>query len=190
MPDDSAREEPPADDSAEPTPESPEEMLGALLNPAPAEEAPIPPEDYDPRLRQDEIKRFARPEDLPVDEPAASRLQERALSDVARRFIDMRNQAATLADLLNKEEISFEEYQRLLYEAMAQDEAGVWWMIDAENDDWYRHDAERNQWEVDYPSAPARVRASTRRALQGRRDADRLRNARVFGSALGWRSHL
>ena len=69
----------------------------------------------------------------------------------------MQNQAATLADLLNKEEISFEDYQRLLYEAMVQDEGGVWWMIDAENEDWYRHDPDRNQWEVDYPGRAARI---------------------------------
>jgi len=36
MPDDPSREKPPADDNAEPPPESPEEMMGALLNPAPA----------------------------------------------------------------------------------------------------------------------------------------------------------
>ncbi|MDE2855267.1 MAG: transglycosylase domain-containing protein [Chloroflexota bacterium] len=155
MPDDPTREKPPADDPAEPTPKSPEEMMSALLNPAPSAEAPRPPEDYDAHLGEDEAKRYARPEDLPVEREAkpAADLVEPAISEAARPFIDMRNQAATLADLLNKEEISFEDYQRLLYEAMAQDEGGFWWMIDAENDDWYRHDPERKQWVVDYPAA-------------------------------------
>jgi len=153
MPDDPSREKPPADDNAEPPPESPEEMMGALLNPAPAERKPAPPEDYDPN--QGSAKRQARPEDLPVDErqPDAPDPRDRAISQAAQRFIDMQNQAATLADLLNKEEISFDEYQRLLYDAMVQDEDGAWWMIDAENEDWYRHDADRNQWIVDYPPA-------------------------------------
>ena len=155
MPDDPAREKPPADESAEPTPKSPEEMMGALLNPAPADDEPTPPEDYDPQLSEDEIKRYARPEDLPVEseQPPAPKALDPAIREVAQRFIEMRNQAATLADLLDKEEISFEDYQRLLYEAMVQDEGGVWWMIDAENEDWYRHDPDRNQWEVDYPAA-------------------------------------
>jgi len=159
MPDNRPREEGPSDQPAEPAPESPEEMMGALLNPAPADkEAPRPPEDYDSHLSGDELKRYARPEDLPVGErqpsaPAAPKQDERAHSEVAQRFIDMRNQAATLADLLSKEEISFEDYQRLLYDAMVQDEGGVWWMIDAENEDWYRHDPERDQWTVGYPDA-------------------------------------
>lgn len=156
MPDDPAKEKPPADDSAAPAPKSPEEMMGALLNPPAAEDEPAPPEDYSARLHPDDIKRFARPEDLPLDNeqaPAPAAPVGAAVSEVAQRFLDMRNQAATLADLLNKEEISFEDYQRLLYEAMVQDEQGIWWMIDAENEDWYRHDPDRNQWEVDYPAA-------------------------------------
>lgn len=152
MPDDPSPAKPPADDKAEP-PKSPEEMMGALLNPAPADDKPAPPEDYDPNLGSDQ--RHARPEDLPVDErqPTAPDPPEPEVSQAAQRFIDMQNQAATLADLLNKEEISFDEYQRLLYEAMVQDEDGSWWMIDAENEDWYRHDPDRNQWVVDYPPA-------------------------------------
>ena len=34
-----------------------------------------------------------------------------------------------------------------------QDEQGVWWMLDAENDEWYRHDPLSNQWELDFPPA-------------------------------------
>ena len=153
MPDDPSREKPPADDKAEPPPKSPEEMMGALLNPAPAEKKPAPPEDYDPNPGG--AQRHARPEDLPVDErqPKSPDPRDREITQAAQRFIDMQNQAATLADLLNKEEISFDEYQRLLYDAMVQDENGVWWMIDAENEDWYRHDPDRNQWIVDYPPA-------------------------------------
>ena len=158
MPDDPTRGKPPADDSAEPKPASPEEMMGSLLKPAPAGDAPAPPEDYDPNLGEGERKRYARPEDLPVGDgqppaPDSPAPLDPAVSQVAQRFIEMQNQAATLADLLKREEISFEDYQRLLYEAMVQDEAGVWWMIDAENEDWYRHNPDRNQWEVDYPAA-------------------------------------
>ncbi|MDE2635410.1 MAG: transglycosylase domain-containing protein [Chloroflexota bacterium] len=158
MPDDPAREKPPADEPAEPAPISPEEMMGALLDPAPTANEPMPPEDYDSHLSAGAVKRYARPEDLPIDDeqPPAPDARDRdngAESEVARRFIEMQNQAATLADLLNKEEINFEDYQRLLYEAMVQDEQGVWWMIDAENEDWYRHDPDRNQWEVGYPAA-------------------------------------
>ena len=158
MPDDPAREKPPADEPVEPAPKSPEEMMGALLKPAPTDNTPMPPEDYDSHLSADAAKRPARPEDMPIDDekaatPGASDQSGGAPSEVARRFIEMQNQAATLADLLKKEEISFEDYQRLLYEGMVQDEQGVWWMIDAENEDWYRHDPERNQWEVDYPAA-------------------------------------
>ena len=159
MPDDPTREKPPANDRAAPTPESPEEMMGALLKPAQPDNEPAPPEDYDSHLGESQAKRKARPEDLPVDErqPKALEPRDRAVGEVAQRFKDMRNQAATLADLLSKEEISFEDYQRLLYDAMVQDEAGVWWMIDAENGDWYRHDPDRNQWKVDYPAALRQV---------------------------------
>ena len=158
MPDDPAREPPPGEDSAEPAPKSPEEMMGALLNPAPNADEPAPPEDYDAHLGASALKRPARPEDLPLDHeqppaPDAAAPKEPAISEAARRFIDMRNQAATLADLLNKEEISFEDYQRLLYDAMVRDEQGIWWMIDAENEEWYRHDPDRNQWDVGYPAA-------------------------------------
>ena len=38
---------------------------------------------------------------------------------------------------------------------MVQDEQGIWWMIDAENDEWYRHDPVSNQWVIDFP-APLR----------------------------------
>ena len=156
MPDDRLRKKPPADQAPDQAPKSPEEMMGALLHPSQADDAaPGPPEDYDPRRSEDERKRYARPEDLPVDaEPnAAPDSPARARSEAAQRFIDMRNQAATLAEMLSKEEISFDDYQRLLYDAMVQDDDGLWWMIDAENEDWYRHDPERDQWTVGYPDA-------------------------------------
>ena len=169
MPDDRAREKPPADEAGEPTPKSPEEMMGALLNPAKPVDEPARPEDYDSHLSPDLIKRYARPEDLPLENepPEKAEALDPAIAEAAKRFIDMRNQAATLADLLNKEEISFEDYQRLLYEAMTQDEHGLWWMIDAENDDWYRHDPERNQWEVDYPNALREYERNQRDAFDG-----------------------
>ncbi len=132
MPDDPTREKPPAD-------QAPEDMMGRLADPA-NDDLP-PPEDFPA------AQRHARPEDQPQAAAAA------AASAAAQPFLDMQNRAATLAELLSKEEISFEDYRRALYDAMVQDAAGAWWMIDAENEEWYRHDAERNQWEVAYPAA-------------------------------------
>ena len=144
MPDEPTRDKPAEQDE----PKSPEEMMGALLRDGSgADEELPPPEDFAPA---GDLRRFARPEDELAGgaEPPAIEI-----SAVAQGFLNMQNQAATLADLLSKEEISFEDYQRLLYEAMVQDEQGLWWMIDAENNEWYRHDPVSNQWEVDYPPA-------------------------------------
>ncbi len=141
MPDDPTRDNLPTDDA----PKSPEEMMQSLLNDASADDELPPPEEY---ASADDVQRFSRPEDGPAPE-----LVEIEVSEVAKRFLDMQNQAATLAELLSKEEITFEDYQRLLYEAMVQDEQGIWWMIDAENEEWYRHDSLSNQWEIDYPEA-------------------------------------
>ena len=138
MPDDLNPDKPPED-------ESPEEMMGAIINRADGDDLP-PPEDFAQAPGREDEQRFARPKD---EAPAA----QPKISPVAQRFIDMRNQAATLAAMLNKEEISFDDYQRLLYEAMVQDEQGFWWMIDAENDEWYRHDPQSNQWQTAYPAA-------------------------------------
>ena len=146
MPDDQPRDKPHADD----TPESPEEMMQSLLKDASEADALPPPEDFSPSSRDADIKRFSRPEDEPAAVPEQS---QPVISEVAKRFLDMQNQAATLTELLNKEEIKFEEYQRLLYDAMVQDDQGIWWMIDAENEEWYRHNTVNNQWETDYPSA-------------------------------------
>ena len=166
MPDDSVIRPLDGDEPDEPSPPvtpAPEEMLGALLdadaqpealappedflNEKPDSPAPTPPEDIEPVAESLPAPRAA--DTLP---PMRPQLDPR-LRQVAERFIRMSNQAATYADMLSKEEISFEEYQRLLYEGMVQDEAGSWWMIDAENDQWYRHDSESNQWLEDYPAA-------------------------------------
>ena len=146
MPNDQPRDKPHADD----TPESPEEMMQSLLKDASEADDLPPPEDFAPAPGADDIERFARPEDEP---PAVPESHEPAISEIAQRFLDMQNQAATLTELLNKEEIKFEDYQRLLYDAMVQDEQGIWWMIDAENEEWYRHNPVNNQWETDYPAA-------------------------------------
>ena len=156
MPDEPRRGKPAKKDELQ----SPEEMMGALLRDASAADDELPPpEDFAPAA---DLRRFARPED---ELPQRAEPAEVEISEVAQRFLAMQNQAATLADLLRKEEISFEDYQRLLYEAMAQDEQGVWWMIDAENDEWYRHDPLSNQWELDFPSA-------LRELERARRDPD------------------
>lgn len=139
MPDDNKRETPPAD-------QAPEEMMGAISSSPAAEDLP-PPEDYAPAPSPEDIQRYARPEDDPPQSPPA----QVEVSEIAQRFLAMQNQAATLTELLNKEEITFEDYQRLLYDAMVQDEQGFWWMIDAENAEWYRHNPLSNQWETDYP---------------------------------------
>ncbi|MCY4017997.1 MAG: transglycosylase domain-containing protein [Chloroflexi bacterium] len=165
MPDEPVK--PPADDnSTEDAPLSPEEMMGRMLHSAPEPDPTPPPEDYLGSPPKAELPAPAPPEDLdatsppvaePEDEPATlppprPQINPR-LREAAERFIKMQNQAATLTDMLQSEEISFEEYQRLLYDSMAQDEDGAWWMIDPENQQWYRHDSGKNEWVIDYPAA-------------------------------------
>ena len=168
MPDDSVirpLDEGEPDDSSAPKTPAPEEMMGAMLDADTQQESPAPPEDFLEDASDPPAPQAAPPEDIessPEPEPVPSaghtlppmrpQLDPR-LRQVAERFIKMENQAATYADMLNNQEISFEEYQRLLYEGMVQDEAGSWWMIDAENEQWYRHDPESNQWLEDYPAA-------------------------------------
>ena len=167
MPDDPAKT-PAENNETEDAPLSPEEMMGRILKPQgeaaetpppedfltdPAEaetQPPAPPEDTDMTAAREESR---APEAMPPP-PPRPQLDPR-VREAADRFLQMSNQAATLTDMLNNEEITFEEYQRLLYEKMVQDEAGNWWMIDAENEQWYRHDAADNQWVVDYPAALA-----------------------------------
>ena len=144
MPDQQKRDEPQSHD----LPPSPEEMMGSLLKPESANDELPPPEDFDAASQRLEAEPIARPEDLAQE----ARIERAPPAEVAR-LLAMQNQAATLAELLSKEEISFEDYQRLLHEAMTQDDAGFWWMIDAENDEWYRHNPLSNQWEIDYPAA-------------------------------------
>ena len=165
MPDDPVN--PPADDnSAEDAPLSPEEMMQRMLNPQPEPDVPLPPEDYLAQSPAAEEQAPAPPESLGVKSPPVAEAEKSAetlppprpvidprIRDAAERFIKMQNQAATLTDMLNSEEISFQEYQRLLYDSMVQDEAGAWWMIDAENEQWYRHDSGNNEWVIDYPAA-------------------------------------
>lgn len=85
------------------------------------------------------------PQPTPVLDP-----QTQATAD---RFQTMQNQVATLNFRYKNEEMSYEEYQRLLYENMVQDDNGIWWMIGADSDNWYRHNTETNGWEEDYPPA-------------------------------------
>ncbi|MCY4071745.1 MAG: transglycosylase domain-containing protein [Chloroflexi bacterium] len=164
MPDDPVK--PPADDdSTEDAPLSPEEMMQRMLNPEPEPTEPPPPEDYLGPPLEVEASAPTPPEDLDVTPPPAAEGEESAeappprpqiepgLRQAAESFIKMQNQAATLTDMLKSEEISFEEYQRLLYDSMTQDGDGVWWMIDPENEQWYRHDSGENEWVIDYPAA-------------------------------------
>jgi membrane peptidoglycan carboxypeptidase len=69
----------------------------------------------------------------------------------AQRFQTMQNQVATLNFRYQNEEMDYEEYQRLLYENMVQDDNGIWWMIGADSNNWYRHNVTTNEWEEDYP---------------------------------------
>jgi len=73
--------------------------------------------------------------------------------EYAEQFRNVQNQVATLTNMYNNEEMSYDEYQRLLYENMAQDENGIWWMIGPDTNTWYRHNPETNAWEEDYPPA-------------------------------------
>ena len=116
-------------------PVSPEEMMQRMLNPEP--EPLGPPEDHLPSA--------AEPPPPPPLEPRSQA--------AAAPFIALRDAAARLVALLDNDEISFDEYQRQLADDMLQDEAGVWWMIDAENDQWYRHDSAAQEWLIDYPEA-------------------------------------
>ena len=150
------------DDSS---PLTPEEMLQSILKPKPAASSSgtlAPPEDSpalsspprDPDLARPEDLQFARQSDAESDE--AETLVEpvpAAVAKDAERFIAMRDQAAAWTDRLNSQEITFDEYQRRLYDAMVQDYDGIWWMIDAENEQWYRHNPDSNQWEEDEPAA-------------------------------------
>ena len=163
MPDDPVKR--PLDEDEAPDAPAPEEMMHAVLSGEPEPEPLVPPEDYlseaaaGPESAQTPpgpAQSLSVPEPIEgADEslpPPRPQLDKR-LRIVAERFIKMQNQAATYTDMLNNEEISFEEYQQLLYDSMAQDENGNWWMIDAENEQWYCHNPESNQWDADYPHA-------------------------------------
>ncbi len=90
--------------------------------------------------------------------PLPAQQQQTAYIDPQTRefgesFRNTQNQVATLTAMYNNEEMTYDEYQRLLYENMVQDENGVWWMIGASSDTWYRHNVQTNDWEEDYPPA-------------------------------------
>jgi len=91
-------------------------------------------------------------EPLVTQQPAVPMLDAQTRA-TAQRFQNMQNQVATLNFRYQNEEMDYEEYQRLLYENMVQDENGVWWMIGADSNNWYRHNTETNGWEEDYPPA-------------------------------------
>ena len=95
------------------------------------------------------------------------------LREAAERLTAMRNQAAALTDLLNNQEITFDEYQDRLYDAMVQDEAGMWWVIDAENEQWYCHNPDSNQWEEDDPAALHELERYNRAAAAYERESFR-----------------
>lgn len=148
-------------EDADSPPPSPEEMMQDLLRALPDEDELPPPEDFAPAAEVVQPEPPVRPED---SAPQTSPEPAQEVPEAVARLLAMQNQAATLSELLSKEEISFEEYQRLLHEAMVQDDDGIWWMIDAENDDWYRHDAQKNEWEVSYPPALREFEAAQRPA--------------------------
>ena len=142
-------------DSGQESP-SPEEMMQRLLDRQPGSQRLGPPEDVQSAAIKSQAQPMSRPEDLApiVEAPADAQPRlDPLVQEAAQRLIKMRNQAATLADLLDKREISFDDYERLLLESMVQDESGVWWMIDADNDQWYRHDPSQKEWLEDFPHA-------------------------------------
>lgn len=89
---------------------------------------------------------------LDMQQPAVPTLDPQT-REVAERFQNVENQVATLNFRYQNEEMTYDDYQRLLYENMVQDENGIWWMIGADSDNWYRHDPPTNQWEEDTPQA-------------------------------------
>ena len=117
----------------------PEEMSDALKGHDPQPNLP-PPEDFSSAAPSP----APRPENLPQAPLAA---------DPAQAFHALRQQALTLAESLRKGDISFEQYQRRLMDAMVPDEQGNWWILDAVKDEWYRHDNASQQWVVDHPPA-------------------------------------
>lgn len=170
------------DDSPSLTPEEMLQSILKPKQAAASSETLAPPEDSPALSSQPPNPDLARPEDLQFarrsdteseanvplaaekesSRAAAAKSDEAdtlveplppAVAEEAERFIAMRDQAAAWTDRLNNQEITFAEYQRRLYDAMVQDEAGIWWMIDAENEQWYRHNPDSNQWEEDEPAA-------------------------------------
>ena len=75
------------------------------------------------------------------------------IREYGEAFKKAQNQFAVVRNMYNNEEMSFDDYQRSLYENMVQDENGVWWTVNAENGRWNRHDTVANQWVDDYPPA-------------------------------------
>ena len=142
------KDDSPAAKQSDQPPLTPEEMLPSILDLPTESETLLPPEDFLADPSQSEDPALARPEDFQFDAPPAPHLLE-----AAQPFITMQNQAAAWTDRLNSREISFDEYRRLLYESMVQDADGAWWMIDAENEQWYRHDSDSGQWEEAVPAA-------------------------------------
>lgn len=84
----------------------------------------------------------------------------------AQKFRDVQRQVATLNRLYQDEAMSYDDYQRQLYENMVQDENGVWWMIGANSDKWYRHNTTSNEWEEGYPPSLMELE-QYERAMQG-----------------------
>ncbi len=164
----------------EATPPSPEEMMGSMLKSGAQNDELPPPEDFDASNAGAAKQQLARPEDLAHKSSAEP---SPPLPAEVARLLAMQNQAATLSELLDKEEISFEDYQRLLHEAMVQDDDGNWWMIDAENDDWYRHNPLSNQWEIDYPVA-LREYEQSRQSPEGDQNMLQSEGAPAAGDAI------
>lgn len=87
--------------------------------------------------------------------------------EVANRFRNMQNQVATLNRIYQDGGMNYDEYQRQLYENMVQDGNGIWWMIGANSDKWYRHDPSTNSWEEDFPEPLQELNQYEQRARGG-----------------------
>jgi membrane peptidoglycan carboxypeptidase len=74
----------------------------------------------------------------------------------AQRFVDVENQVRELRAQRDSRMISPEQFESALRELMIFDEnEGVYWMLGADTEIWYKYDNAQNQWVVATPPRPA-----------------------------------
>jgi len=103
---------------------------------------------------------------LPGQEQQAPQL-DTDVREHGEAFRNAQNQFSLYRQMYTNEEITFDEYQRVLYENMVQDENGVWWTINATTGRWNRHDVSTDQWVEDYPPMLLALEEYEQAAQQG-----------------------